>query len=108
MGLKGHKSSALTQCSFIFRRNLKKTHIFLKTAGLQRTSVFDRLGAEAKADATTGGKVRGRGFSAAGAFSCRSQQLCQTPLRSSHEGPLPEDYFGVHSHSLTAEGLKEP
>ncbi|XP_074789506.1 uncharacterized protein LOC141974110 isoform X2 [Athene noctua] len=36
-----------------------KPHVLLKTAGLQRTSVFDRLGAEAKADTATGGKPAG-------------------------------------------------
>ncbi|XP_026723215.1 uncharacterized protein C19orf47 homolog isoform X3 [Athene cunicularia] len=36
-----------------------KTHVFLKTAGLQRTSVFDRLGAEVKAATATGGKPTG-------------------------------------------------
>ncbi|XP_074786768.1 uncharacterized protein LOC141972715 [Athene noctua] len=39
--------------------NLQKPHVLLKTAGLQRTSVFDRLGAEAKADTATGGKPVG-------------------------------------------------
>ncbi|XP_062919601.1 uncharacterized protein C19orf47 homolog isoform X1 [Mobula hypostoma] len=71
------------------------------TKGLPRTSVFDRLGAETKADTTTGSKPTG-------VFSRLGEVVCQKESSDDDEAGSVLQYAGVLKRAPTASAQESP
>ncbi|XP_062919605.1 uncharacterized protein C19orf47 homolog isoform X5 [Mobula hypostoma] len=81
--------------------SVKRRRVTAEMEGLPRTSVFDRLGAETKADTTTGSKPTG-------VFSRLGEVVCQKESSDDDEAGSVLQYAGVLKRAPTASAQESP